>query len=56
MDAVTANRYFIDHRLAEIDIECVSMFGKSRGETLQRLRANADSQLSQASTGFGKRQ
>ena len=38
------------------DVECVSLLGKSRGETLQRLRANADSQLGQTSMGLGKRQ
>ena len=38
------------------DRECVSLLGKTRGETLQRLRANVDSQLGQTSMGLGKRQ
>ena len=50
-DSKASDVYDIPH-----DAESVSLLGKSRGETLQRLRANVDSQLNQPSMGFCKEQ
>lgn len=41
---------FLVYYLLLLDSECVLMIGKSRGETLQRLRANVESQLNQVNT------